>query len=45
MSGSVFWIGTVEPLGSFPAIGLPGDSSMIMSFRPVLGRSSMLAFR
>src|SRR5437763_979382 len=45
MSGSVFWIGTVEPLFSLPAVGDPGDSSMIMSLRPVFGRRSMLALR
>ena len=43
-SGSVWPIGIRWPSSSSPASFVPGVSSATMSFRPVLGRSSTLAF-
>ena len=43
MSGSVLPIGIVKPGSATGALSEPGSSSMNMSFRPVLGRSSAFA--
>ena len=45
MFGAVWEIGTVSPLCSLPADGVPGLTSSVMSCSPVLGRISIVVLR